>query len=87
MADVKNGMRPTRIFLNAELKHGATLGVGLIRHGRSAPDRVINISDGKSGCFEIQMDSVKDGAPRIAVLGRGDAKVFGYDVEYVSDKA
>lgn len=86
-ADVKKGMRPSRVYIRAELRDGATLGVGLIYCGRGTPESVVNISDGKSGYFEIPMRAVKDGMPRIAVYGKGDAEIFGYDVEYVSDKA
>ena len=85
--DVKKGMRPSRLFLKAELKDGSTLGVGLIYGGKSTPEVITSISDGKNGYFEIPINTVREGVSRIAVYGRGEAQIFGYDVEYVSEKA
>ncbi len=84
--DVKNGMSPTRIFLKARLKAGGSLGVGCIYNEDSAPQKIVSVSDRRDGVFEIPLTVTRCDSVRLAVFGRGDAEVLGYDVVLSSDR-
>lgn len=81
-ANIKKGLYPSRIFLKARLKAGASLGAGCICGEKSLPDRTVSVSDGVDGYFEIPLLVSKSRSVRLSVFGRGDAEVLGYAVEY-----
>ncbi len=85
-ADIKTGMSPTRIFLNARIKAGGSIGVGCIYNEDSSPRRIVSVSDRQDGVFEIPLAVTKCDSVRLAVFGSGDAEVLGYGVELSSYK-